>query len=138
MGGGMPEEIMYYVAHGVDMFDCVIPTRHARHGQIFVWKGNPAECVAEAFARAQDGSADFRIAEAMYEKVAITNEQYTLDQSPIDELNDCETSKTYTKAYLRHLFKNGEVLGMRLATAQNLRFYIRMMEEIRKVIGSPS
>jgi queuine tRNA-ribosyltransferase len=134
MGGGMPEEIMYYVAHGVDMFDCVIPTRHARHGTLFVWKGDPAECVAEAFARAQDDSADFRIAEAMYEKVAITNEQYTLDQSPIDEFNDCETSKIYTKAYLRHLFKNGEVLGMRLATAQNLRFYIRMMEELRAVI----
>jgi queuine tRNA-ribosyltransferase len=136
MGGGMPEEIMYYVAHGVDMFDCVIPTRHARHGQIFVWKGNPAECVAEAFSRAQDDSADFRIAEAMYEKVQITNEQYTTDQSPIDEFNDCPTSQTYTKAYLRHLFKNGEMLGMKLATAQNIRFYIRMMEEIRKVIES--
>jgi queuine tRNA-ribosyltransferase len=134
MGGGMPEEIMYYVAHGVDMFDCVIPTRHARHGTLFVWKGNPAECVAEAFARAQDDSADFRIAEAMYEKVAITNEQYTLDQSPVDAFNDCPTSQTYTKAYLRHLFKNGEMLGMKLATAQNIRFYIRMMEEIRKVI----
>lgn len=134
MGGGMPEEIMYYVTHGVDMFDCVIPTRHARHGQIFVWKGNPAECVAEAFARAQEDAADFRIAEAMYEKIQITNEQYTADLSPIDALNDCPTSQTYTKAYLKHLFKNGEVLGMRLATMQNIRFYIRMMEEIRKVI----
>jgi queuine tRNA-ribosyltransferase len=131
MGGGMPEEIMYYVAHGVDMFDCVIPTRNARHGQLFVWKGDPAECVAEAFLRAQEDAADFRIAEALYDKIQITNEQFTGDESPIDPLSDCPSSQQFSKAYLRHLFRTGEVLGMRLATAQNLRFYIRMMEEIR-------
>ena len=136
MGGGMPEEIMYYVAHGVDMFDCVIPTRHARHGTLFTWKGDPAECVAEAFARAQDDSADFRIAEALYKKIAITNEEFITDESPIDEFNDWPTSQTYSKLYLRHLFKNQEILGLRLATYQNLRFYIRMMEEIRKLIAS--
>jgi len=136
MGGGMPEEIMYYVAHGVDMFDCVIPTRHARHGTLFIWKGDPTTCVAEAFARAQDDAADFRIAEALYDKIAITNEEFITDESPIDQWNDWPTSQTYSKLYLRQLFKNQEILGLRLATYQNLRFYIRMMEELRKVIAS--
>lgn len=134
MGGGMPEEIVYYVSVGVDMFDCVLPTRNARHGTIFVWKDDPGVCVREAFARAQDGAADFRIAEALYDKIQITNERFTADMSAIDAFNDCETSQNYSRAYLRHLFKTGEVLGMRLATLQNLRFYIRMMEELRKIV----
>lgn len=131
MGGGMPEEIIYYVSVGIDMFDCVLPTRNARHGQLFVWKGNPAECVREAFTRAQEGAADFRIAEALYDKIQITNEQFTADQSPIDQYSDCASSTTFTKAYLRHLFRINESLAMRLATNQNLRFYLRMMEELR-------
>lgn len=134
MGGGMPEEIVYYVSVGVDMFDCVLPTRNARHGTIFVWKDDPSVCVREAFTRAQDGAADFRIAEALYEKIQITNERFTADMGAIDAFNDCETSRQYSRAYLRHLFKTGEVLGMRLATLQNLRFYLRMMEELRKVV----
>lgn len=134
MGGGMPEEIVYYVSVGIDMFDCVLPTRNARHGQLFVWAGDPAECVKEAFRRAQEGAADFRIAEALYQKIQITNEGFTADMSPIDPHNDVPTSQTYSKAYLRHLFKAGEVLALRLATAQNLRFYIRLMEELRKLV----
>ncbi len=135
MGGGMPEEIMYYVSVGIDMFDCVLPTRNARHGMLFVWAGDPAECVKEAFTRAQEGAADFRIAEALYKKVSISQEEYAADQSVIDPHNDVATSQIYTKAYLRHLFKAGEILGLRLATVQNLRFYLRMMEELRKLIG---
>lgn len=134
MGGGMPEEIVYYVSVGVDMFDCVLPTRNARHGQLFVWKGEPEACVREAFHRAQEGAADTRIAEALYEKINITNERFTADLAPIDSYSDTPTSLHFSRAYLRHLFRTGEVLGLRLATAQNIRFYIRMMEELRKVI----
>lgn len=134
MGGGMPEEIVYYVSVGVDMFDCVLPTRNARHGTLFVWKEDPKTAVREAFTRAVDGAADFRIAEALYEKIQITNERFTQDLSPIDQWNDTPTSQTYSRAYLRHLFKSGEMLGMRLATLQNLRFYLRMMEELREII----
>jgi queuine tRNA-ribosyltransferase len=134
MGGGMPEEIVYYVSVGIDMFDCVLPTRNARHGQLFLWAGDPAACVKEAFTRAQEGAADFRIAEALYTKIQITNEPFTADMSPIDQYNDVSTSQTYSKAYLKHLFKAGEMLGLRLATAQNVRFYIRMMEELRKLV----
>ncbi|MFZ2681969.1 MAG: tRNA guanosine(34) transglycosylase Tgt [Patescibacteria group bacterium] len=134
MGGGMPEEIVFYVSVGIDMFDCVLPTRNARHGQLFVWAGEPSECVREALARAQAGESDVRIAEVLYRKIQITNEQFTSDMSVIDEFNDTDTSQTYSKAYLRHLFKAGEVLGMRLATAQNLRFYMRLMEELRRCL----
>lgn len=135
MGGGMPEEIVYYVSVGVDMFDCVLPTRNARHGTIFVWKDDPSVAVREAFTRAQEGAADFRIAEALYEKIQITNERFTADMAPIDAYNDCPTSREYSRAYLRHLFKSGEMLGMRLATMQNVRFYLRMMEELRRLIA---
>jgi queuine tRNA-ribosyltransferase len=134
MGGGMPEEIVYYVSVGIDMFDCVLPTRNARHGTIFVWAGEPAACVREALTRAQEGAADFRIAEALYKKIQITNEAFTADLDPIDKFNDVPSSQTYSKAYLRHLFKASELLGLRLATLQNVRFYIRMMEELRRVI----
>ena len=134
MGGGMPEEIVYYVSVGIDMFDCVLPTRNARHGQIFVWKGEPEECVLNAFRLAQEGAADTRIAEALYEKINITNERFTTDLSPLDAHNDIASSHQFSRAYLRHLFRTGEVLGLRLATMQNIRFYIRMMEELRKVI----
>ncbi len=137
MGGGMPEEIVAYVSFGVDMFDCVLPTRNARHGSLFVWKGNPADAVREAFARAMDGAADFRIAEALYEKIQITNERFTADDALIDAWNDAETSKTFSRAYLRHLFKTGETLGLRLATLQNLGFYLRMMEELRLITANP-
>lgn len=135
MGGGMPEEIVYYVSVGIDMFDCVLPTRNARHGQLFVWAGEPSECVAEALRRAEDGAADFRIAEALYRKLQITNEPFTSDLSAIDQFNDTPTSQTYSKAYLHHLFKTSELLGLRLATLQNLRFYMRMMEELRCLIS---
>ena len=137
MGGGMPEEIVAYVSFGVDMFDCVLPTRNARHGSLFVWKGDPKEAVREAFARAMDGAADFRIAEALYEKIQITNERFTADETLIDSWSDAETSKTFSRAYLRHLFKTGETLGLRLATLQNLGFYLRMMQELRLITANP-
>lgn len=136
MGGGMPEEIVYYVSVGVDMFDCVLPTRNARHGMLFVWKGDPAASVREAFTRAQEGAADFRIAEALYDKVQITRGVYAEDLSPIDMYNvGAPTSLQFSRSYLHHLFKIEEMLAFRLATIQNLRFYLRMMEELRSVLA---
>lgn len=137
MGGGMPEEIVYYVSVGVDMFDCVLPTRNARHGMLFTWKEDPAIAVREALTRAQEGAADFRIAEALYEKVQITKSVFAEDMSPIDAFNDgAPTSQQYSRAYLHHLFKIEEMLSCRLATIQNLRFYLRMMEELRKILAA--
>lgn len=120
MGGGFPEEIVYYVSIGVDMFDCVLPTRNARHGTLFVWKGDPTECVKNALAVAQDGGSDEMIAAQLYEQMHITNEKFALDPE---------------WAYLRHLFMVGEPLAMRMATEHNLDFYLRLMTELRQILG---
>ena len=137
MGGGMPEEIVAYVSFGVDMFDCVLPTRNARHGSLFVWKGNPKDAVREAYSRAMNGESDVRIAEALYKKIQITNERFTADDEPIDAWSTSEASRRFTKAYLRHLFQTGETLGLRLATLQNLGFYLQMMHELRECTANP-
>jgi queuine tRNA-ribosyltransferase len=122
MGGGMPQEIVRNVFSGVDMFDCVLPTRNARHGSLFVWKQDPT-------------TVDWAsVPEGFYEKVAITNEKFQFDESPLDPHCDCETCKTTTKAYLRHLFSVDEMLGLRLATIHNLRFYLRLMECLRSAL----
>ncbi len=119
MGGGMPEEIVHYVSVGIDMFDCVLPTRNARHGTLFVWNVDPSKA---------DLDSDF------YSKLLITNEVNQFDQGPIDPHCDCPACKTTSRAYLRHLFATGEMLGMRLATIHNISFYLRLMKELRKRI----
>lgn len=120
MGGGMPEEIVHYVSLGVDMFDCVIPTRNARHGTLFTWAQDPT--TIDFSKRPTD----------FYKKLNVTGEASTFDESPVDAWCDCSTCKTVSRAYLRHLFSVGEMLAMRLATIHNLRFYLRLMEELRK------
>lgn len=115
MGLGRPEEIVAAVRAGVDMFDCVIPTREGRHGRLFVWK--------------DEGRMDF--SNDFYETLNITNEQYREDFTPIDPACDCPScSGGFTRAYLRHLFAVGEPLGQRLASAHNVRFYLRLMERL--------
>lgn len=136
MGGGMPEEIVYYVSVGVDMFDCVLPTRNARHGTLFLWNDEPAVCVKKAFTLAQEGASDIEIADALYTKIQISREQFTLDTTPIDPFSQVMESTIYTKAYLRHLFKTQESLGARLATMQNIGFYLRLMKELRGILQS--
>lgn len=128
MGGGFPEEIVYYVSVGVDLFDCVLPTRNARHGTLFLWKDDPSVCVPKALQAAQSGATDVEIARELYTQVHMTNEAFALDQSPVDPYGLFE----YSKAYLRHLFSVQEPLAPRLATLQNLRFYLRLMQELRK------
>ena len=106
MGVGTPSNIIESVARGVDFFDCVMPTRNARHGFIFTRHGT----------------------------MNMKNEKYALDTRPIDEECNCPTCKRYTRAYIRHLFKAGEMLAMRLCVIHNLYFYNELMERIRTAI----
>ena len=103
MGVGTPVNILEAVHRGVDFFDCVMPSRNARHGHLFTSKG----------------------------VININNEKYKNDDSPIDEACDCPTCRTFSKAYIRHLIKADEMLGARLVVAHNLRFYNKLMEDIR-------
>jgi len=125
MGGGMPEEIVENVRAGVDMFDCVLPSRNARHGTLFVWTQDPT-------------TIDFMHADAKnptwYKQLRITNEASQFDMTPLDPFCDCETCKTTTRAYVRHLFSVNEILALRLTTIHNIRFYLRLMEVLRKSI----
>lgn len=127
MGGGMPQEIVENVKSGVDMFDCVLPTRNARHGTLFVWNQDPS-------------TIDFLNADPWnpiwYKQLRITNEASQFDESPIDQFCDCETCQTTSRAYLRHLFSVKEILALRLSTIHNLRFYLRLMEELRNSLNS--
>ncbi|MBM5790048.1 tRNA guanosine(34) transglycosylase Tgt [Candidatus Parcubacteria bacterium] len=126
MGGGMPEEIVYYHSVGVDMFDCVLPTRNARHGTLFVWNEKPdgsGACVSTHKGQAPDSS--------FYSIKRIINEQYKFDPSPVDPHCPCELCTTVSAAYLRHLFMTQELLAYRLATLHNLTFYLRLMAELR-------
>ena len=106
MGVGTPEDILDGVERGVDMFDCVLPTRIARHGSLMTFSG----------------------------KINIKDKKYEYDFTPIDDRCDCPTCKNYTKSYLRHLFRTDEGLGKRLLSIHNLRFLIRLSEDIRKAI----
>ena len=117
MGVGRPEDIIEAVAVGVDMFDCVIPTREARHGSLFVKTSSPriTESVKKLF----------------YTTLRIKKEIYTHDMRPLDSHCSCFTCKTTTRSYLHHLFVTQELLFMRLASIHNLAFYLDMMRELR-------
>lgn len=106
MGVGTPANLVEAVSRGVDMFDCVMPSRNARHGTVFTWNG----------------------------VMHITNKCYELDNKPIDEECGCPTCKNFSRAYIRHLFKSHEILGGRLAVMHNLYFYNTLMEKMRESI----
>jgi queuine tRNA-ribosyltransferase len=116
MGLGRPEELVFAVNHGIDMFDCVIPTRNARHGSLFVWKDKKKNISRNNF----------------YKTINITNEKFKKDFSPVDKNCNCYTCQNYTRAYLRHLFSVGEPLAGRLASIHNLKFYLDLMKILRK------
>jgi queuine tRNA-ribosyltransferase len=116
MGLGRPEEIVFAVARGIDMFDCVIPTRNARHGSLFIWKDKKKNIKSKNF----------------YQAINITNAKFKKDFKTIDPNCDCYTCRNYTRAYLRHLFAVGEPLAGRLATIHNLKFYQDLMKSLRK------
>lgn len=108
MGVGTPVNILEAVYRGVDLFDCVMPSRNARHGQLFTWEGVRN----------------------------INNAKYELDESPIDEHCDCPVCQNFSRAYIRHLLKSGEMLGMRLSVIHNLYFYNNLMEIIRNELDN--
>jgi queuine tRNA-ribosyltransferase len=107
MGVGKPEQLLDYVALGIDMMDCVLPTRSARHGCLFTSQG----------------------------RLLIRNAQYANDPRPIDENCGCAVCRRYSRAYLRHLYSTGEFLATILNTHHNLYFYLDIMREIRNAIG---
>jgi len=106
MGVGLPEDIVESVYHGIDMFDCVMPTRNARNGMLFTSSG----------------------------KVVIRNARYREDNSPVDSECDCYTCRNYSRAYLRHLFVAGEILAVVLNTIHNIRYFMNLMATIREAI----
>ena len=108
MGVGTPQNILEGVRRGIDFFDCVMPSRNARHGNLFTWHG----------------------------KMNINNEQYFADPKPIDENCGCPACRHYSRSYIRHLFKAREALGMRLCVLHNLYFYNELMERIRAALDA--
>jgi queuine tRNA-ribosyltransferase len=108
MGVGTPEDLVAGVANGVDMFDCVMPTRNARNGWLFTRFGD----------------------------VKIKNARYKDDPAPLDESCTCYTCKTFSRAYLHHLHRSKEILGARLNTIHNLHYYLNLMQEMRDAIDA--
>jgi len=106
MGVGFPQDIIEATSLGVDMFDCVMPTRNARNGTVFTSTG----------------------------KLVVKNIEYARDDAPLDANCDCYTCRNFSRAYVRHLFQAGELLGPRLATLHSLRFFLTMMNEMRESI----
>ncbi len=108
MGVGTPVNILEAVYRGIDLFDCVMPSRNARHGHLFTWDGI----------------------------ININNAKYELDDSPIDPKCNCPSCQNFSRAYLRHLMKANEMLGMRLAVMHNLHFYNHLLERIREELDN--
>ncbi|MBQ8175068.1 MAG: tRNA guanosine(34) transglycosylase Tgt [Clostridia bacterium] len=108
MGVGTPQNILEAVYRGVDFFDCVMPSRNARHGNLFTWEG----------------------------KLNINNEKYFADDRPISPCCNCPACRRYSRAYIRHLFKAREALGMRLCVLHNLYFYNELMQHIRDALDN--
>ena len=130
MGLGKPEEIVLAVKNGIDMFDCVIPTREARHGRLYLWSPTHRQGVSALPSKSGKDARPIKLTGKFYHTINITNAKYATDFSPINNTN----LKQYSKAYLHHLFKTNEPLGMRLATLNNLEFYLGLMSEIRRGI----
>ncbi|MFH1564872.1 MAG: tRNA guanosine(34) transglycosylase Tgt [bacterium] len=135
MGLGRPEELVGAVCSGVDMFDCVIPTREARHGRLYIWKKKTllrSSLPKGTAAREQDKLKNKLTKPDFYETININNAKFAQDFKKIDSHCDCYTCQNYTRAYLRHLLKSNELLGYRLATIHNLNFYLELMGMLRE------
>jgi len=107
MGVGKPDDLVGAVERGIDMFDCVLPTRSGRNGQAFTWDG----------------------------PINLRNARFAEDQEPLDASSDCAASRDYSKAYLHHLIRSGEMLGAMLLTEHNLAFYQSLMKAMRSAIS---
>ncbi|HID39291.1 MAG TPA: tRNA guanosine(34) transglycosylase Tgt [Calditrichaeota bacterium] len=106
MGVGKPQDILESIERGIDMFDCVIPTRNARNGTVFTFKG----------------------------KMVLKAARFKHDQEPIDSMCNCYACKNFSRGYLRHLYNTDEILGLYLATLHNVYFYIQLMQKARQAI----
>ncbi len=121
MGVGQPEQILEAVKRGIDLFDCVLPTRNARHGQVYL---HTAEQLV-----------DSNLINVAYRKINITSSVHKTDLQPLDPFCHCTTCTSgYSRAYIRHLFTVNEPLGLRLAAIHNVSFYIELMNTIRRHI----
>ena len=109
MGVGTPKQIVEDVARGIDMFDCVLPTRLGRHGGAFVGKG---------------------------ETLSVKAGRYAKDFSPLDPECTCYTCRNFSRAYIRHLMNVGEILGMQLLSIHNLHFYLNLAKQIRDALDA--
>jgi len=106
MGVGKPEDIIRGIEQGIDMFDCVLPTRNARNGTLYTWNG----------------------------KVNIKNAKFRMDYRPLDENCDCYTCRNFSRAYLRHLYKIGDMTGLRLNTLHNIHFFLELTARAREAL----
>jgi queuine tRNA-ribosyltransferase len=106
MGVGKPEDILQGIERGIDMFDCVLPTRNARNGTLYTWNG----------------------------KMVIKNAKYRMDYTPLDENCQCYTCQNFSRAYLRHLFKIGDMTGFRLNSLHNIHFFIELTKKAREAL----
>jgi queuine tRNA-ribosyltransferase len=122
LGIGRPESVVRCAAMGYDLFDCTLPTRHARRGRLYAG--------TEGFASTAGEGA------GSYEYVFIAEDRYRRDERPVEEGCDCPACRAYSRAYLRHLFEIGDAAGQRLATLHNLRFYARLMDRLQSERGS--
>ncbi|MEK7615859.1 MAG: tRNA guanosine(34) transglycosylase Tgt [Patescibacteria group bacterium] len=120
LGVGTPEQIIEAVKRGIDTFDCVIPTREARHGKIYLGV-KPLNSELRGFTP---------------QTLDISKTIFKEDFTALDSTCDCEACTKYTRAYLHHLFKSSEILAMRLLTMHNVRFYLRLMEKIREAVAA--
>lgn len=107
MGVGTPEDLVEGIDRGIDMFDCVMPTRNARNATIFTHRG----------------------------KISIKNAAFREDQGPLDDRCNCYTCRTFSRAYLRHLYVSEELLFFRLASLHNVAYYLQLMDDARQAIA---
>ena len=124
IGVGYPCQIVEAVKRGIDMFDCVIPTREARHGRLYLWQAEFVENNKKLLTLEDVGS--------FYKAVHIRNEIFKFDLTQINKRSKIIELKNYSKAYLRHLFDTEDPLGWRLATLNNLEFYLDLMRRIQE------
>ncbi len=146
MGLGKPEEIVWAVRQGVDMFDCIIPTREARHGRLYVFSGViPAKAGIQTppnppLDKGRNGGVDPRVKpeddrsgkQSFYKTINIKSAAFAKDAKAIDTNCPCTACRNFSRAYIRHLFSVNEMLGQHLATLHNLSFYLGLMRELRK------
>ena len=134
MGVGTPEDLVYAVGQGIDMFDCVMPTRNARNGWLFTRHGDVKIKNAQHKSDTRPRNARNGWLFTRHGNVKIRNAQYRNDTRPLDATCDCDTCRNFSRAYLHHLHRIGEILGARLNTIHNLFYYQTLMAEMRAAI----